>query len=342
MYSLITDAELEEELLQGFKQRSLDQKSLYIQEGAKIYYETVDEKTSTKGKEMVGNWIEKLEMIQTQNKLNFFPNGENLKNFMKDRSYWKYPCCLISLGCGNGGQEKPLLEELEKDCAELNYLWVDSSKEMLLLAEKNLQNISIPKEFIQADFTQKKFSQDINHRTKNKEIRIFALLWSTLWNPNQTEIISSLHNMMGENDLLWFDISTREKITEENTQTMINEYRAMLSEPSIQRRNLRLLKKYGLNIDEDGKLDLAIGKEEERGITLLKYYYKFRKDTKLTIANENLTFLADDRITLLHIRNYHTPKFLEFMDKMGFKLFDLQKQKDTEVATITQFLFAKK
>ena len=345
MYSLITDAELEEELLQWLKQRSLDQKFLYIQEWANVYYDMVKEK-SKEQKEQTGKFIwdsiRKFEDTKKDQKPTFFPNESLLSNFMKDRNYRSYPSCLISLWCGDARQEKRLLEELAKSHPQVSYFAVDSSKEMLQLAENNLKNIKLKKTFIQADFTQKKFSQEIDQRTKDKEIRIFSMLGSTLWNPNQTEIITSLHNMMWPSDLLRFDISTREKITEENTQIMINEYRAMLTDPSIQRRNLRLLAKHGLNIEEDGQLELAVGQEEELGITLLKYYYKFKKDTTLTIANENLKFLTNDRITLLHIRNYHTPKFLEFMNKMGFKLFDSQKQRDTEDITRTQFLFAKK
>jgi len=51
--------------------------------------------------------------------------------------------------------------------------------------------------------------------------------------------------------------------------------------------------------------------------------------------------LADEHIDLLHIRNYHTPSLLQFMQNMGFQLLDSKKQKDSLDNTITQFLYKK-
>gem|GEM_PF-3440825 len=180
-----------------------------------------------------------------------FRRDHFLSEFMKTRPYRNYPSCLISLGCGDARQEKILLEELEVSHPHVQYIGVDSSKESLALAEQNLQNITLSKTFLQADFSHKRCSHEIDQLTKGTDIRIFSLLGSTFGNPNQTEIVTNLYNMMGESDLLRFDVATRDVITYENTAKLVNEYRAMLTQPAIQKRNLRILEKYGLQIEAD-------------------------------------------------------------------------------------------
>jgi len=115
MYDVYTDKDFQEELLKGLKQRVLDQKFLYTQEGAQIYYELTDQKYKEK-EEYTGRFMDKSirKFIPTDNRPSLLSNQHFLTDFIKTHSCRDSPCCIISLGCGDARQEALLLTHLSQ------------------------------------------------------------------------------------------------------------------------------------------------------------------------------------------------------------------------------------
>jgi len=177
MYDVYTDKDFQEELLKGLKQRVLDQKFLYTQEGAQIYYELTDQKYKEK-EEYTGRFMDKSirKFIPTDNRPSLLSNQHFLTDFIKTHSCRDSPCCIISLGCGDARQEALLLTHLSQTQKPTAYFAIDSSKSSLELAQKKLENINIPKTFIHADFTTQACKHAIEQHTQDYPVKVFSLL----------------------------------------------------------------------------------------------------------------------------------------------------------------------
>lgn len=242
----------------------MDQKFFYMREGADLFYNVVHTKI-TRDEKLI---LHSDDVANSFHQANSKPPSnldqeeqDLLVQFMKDRSYRKYPTAFVSLGCGDANKEKPLLQFLETNYPDIPYLGIDSSYRMLELAQENLTGIKLEKDFLFADLTNKECKQYVDDQTQDYKIRILAFLGGTFGNPNQTEIANAIHKFMLDGDLLWVDMQTREEISTESEDLLEQKALSRLSNETLQASNLLPLRQIGLP-SHVGSVKLAIGSED--------------------------------------------------------------------------------
>ena len=152
IYSLVSDSNVKSHLSDCFKNRNLEQNLLYHGKWAELYYEYKDNKD--------------LIMSDSDKEL-------DLPKFWIHNCFLKWETTtLVSLGCGNSSVEKGIYERLPKEYS-LDFIWVDLSKEMLKLSEKNLKNTYKNKTFVCADFASLDFKNEINNLSKHNQKSIY-------------------------------------------------------------------------------------------------------------------------------------------------------------------------
>jgi len=161
-HSFISDLQLDYDLLQGLKLRKIEQKHLYREEGAKIYY-------AGKG---IRNKQVYSKRITPAMRIHFLE-----KQVLKKKD----PFTIISLGCGGADPEKEMLNMMKRGGHPIKYVGVDSSQAMVRFAEENLKHCNIEREMICADFTTHDFVFEMKKYSDQYSHRVFCLFGSTIF-----------------------------------------------------------------------------------------------------------------------------------------------------------------
>ena len=316
-YSLIADLDLDIELLKNLKDRKFDQKHFYTtKESAGLYYKDAKvPRPYFKGSFKINDYG------------NFF--RENIPN-------QKQGAAIISLGCGNANFEKNIFKKIGDKDPNFIYIGVDSSKHMLELAEKELENVRYQKEFIFADFSSYNFRQEINYLIQSYPNRIFALLGETIVNIMPTNIIDTLTNLLNKGDFLWITVVLRKGLSKENDFEIFKHYKNYLDEPIINAHNFYPLSRLGVDI-KDGKMSLSMEEESSVGSLRFIYSFKFNKRIEINFRGEKVIILPGEKMELINIRAYDKSQFENFFIEHGFEVVAEQCKGNKG-----QFLFRKK
>ncbi|WP_338764583.1 class I SAM-dependent methyltransferase [Bernardetia sp. ABR2-2B] len=191
-------------ILEGLSKEQIPQEILYLNKGATNYYQaygqgkTVSQTSKESFSHSKLNYLAFVEHIITKTKL------QNPR------------INLISLGCGNGFQEKELLRTLVKSGYTVSYFGVDNSEAMLQLAKENLNEIDVIQNFICADFCleQEKIKESIEPFFASKSINLSMLMGKTISNFEPSSLLSALHKLLvtsyQKNNFLWLELFGRQ------------------------------------------------------------------------------------------------------------------------------------
>ena len=298
LHTLISDLDLEIELLANLKNRSIEQKQQYIGAGANAYYES-----------------RKMQRPFFKGGL----SGEDYTNFIKSYFFQNNQpatSTIISLGCGNASKEKTLL--LSSTDLDINYIGVDSSKEMLDIAKQELEAIEIKKQFICADFSSYNFRQELSSITKQNHPRIFAFLGSTIGNIPLTHIVDTLYNMLLPEDVLWLDVAARPDKSSETDITIFKHYTQYLEQKEYTDFQYSLLNNLGIPL-ATGEFTLQMIKEDAVGALKFQFGFLFKERVKISLRNESVTFLPGEQMDVGHIRVYDVPSLEKFFWEHEFE-----------------------
>ena len=296
--SLISDLELDKSLIDCLKNRDLEQKFFYTEEGADLYYGSYDH--SAKSVPVDFSSPEYYDLITKE-----------LKK--------KQRIALVSLGCGDASSEKPLLKELKKDGYNFTYFAVDISRQMLDLAVSNLMNLGIDTQYLCADIMSKDFREEIIQLTADFDCRVFLFLGNTISNVNQTNIVDSLYSMLKKDDLLFLDLRIRRSLDNSEDLELFNFYSQYLQDPKKIKWLLGPLRSVGID-PNCGVLNLEMLKEKSVGAILLNFFFLFNKKVVIKARNEVIHFLPEERLDLLNIRAYYPDTLNNFFKEHGFRL----------------------
>lgn len=299
IHSLISDSELDVELLDDLKDRILDQKHFYTAEfAADLYYKNRDAKSTY--------FKNSLDM---SNYLNFFKNSIPVK---------KENTVLISLGCGDSGFEKSILNSLEDEGLHFSYIGVDSSRYMLELSAKSLEKSKFKRSFVCGDFSAHNFRSEIGYLVNNYKNKVFGLLGGTIGNITPTNIVDTLGNMLKKGDYLWITIVLRNGLSEESNFETFNYYANYLTDNMVSQFKFNPLKR--LNVPyENGKLVLEMHKEDFIGALRFVFSFEFTKKTSINFRDEKIIILPGEKIELLNNRAYDIDIFKKFFIEHDFK-----------------------
>ncbi len=304
--SLVSDLELDKEMIDCLKNRSLEQKFLYLDDGAKFYYQAYSKPT-------------------TPLPVDF--SAEDYYDLVADQFKKKQHFALVSLGCGDASSEKIMLKRLKQEGYHFTYFGVDSSRQMLDLAVNNLAELKIDGQFLCADILSEDFRDEISQLTEKFDCRGFLFLGGTISNVNQTNIIDSLYSVLKKNDFLFLDIRIRNSLDNSEDLQLFNFYASYLTDKDMSQWLITPLRNAGVD-SSCGALSLEMVKEKSIGAVLFKFFFLFNKKFVIRLRNEVIHFLPEERVELLHIRAYYPENLSAFFKEHDFKLVKSRTNKE--------------
>ncbi|MCP4522988.1 MAG: L-histidine N(alpha)-methyltransferase [Candidatus Gracilibacteria bacterium] len=313
IYNIDSDASLFEELSNGIRLRSIEQKFIYQGEGAKIYYQDKSSNPVYIGETLVNSDFN-----------NFVNNNIDLKNKIS----------LISLGCGNSETEKYLYNN--SNFSNVDYFGVDASKAMLDLSIENLQDVKSDKKFICSDFTKRAFRLELREMTKKYNERIFAFFSNTFGNIQHTNIIDILSNLLNKGDKIWLDVRLRKGTTIKDDFEIVNIIAKDIERDETTLNYTRTFREIGMDVSK-GELKMSSKKESSINALKCDFSFQINEKTKVSIKGDDITILPGESINLLRIYVYDPDGLINFFEEHGFNLIDKQIK-----GYRGQFLFEKK
>ncbi len=315
IYNLISDGALNDELSYCLRNRTLEQKFLYLNTWAGTYYDIV--KVDNIYHEMYPH--------------NLFIDFATKNIFSKNKK-----TAIISLWCGNSEIESYIFEHL-KASLNIDYYGVDSSKNMLELSIKRMRDIAnIDKHFICADFSTNEFKRELTQLTAKSEERIFTFFSNTFGNIEPNNIIDILYNLLKPGEKIWLDVRLRSgKSTKDDLKDFEKYHRYLYNKETM---NFFYNPIEAIHINKE---DWTFGLSTERveHINAIKYQYNFilNKKESITIKNETITILPWEGLKILNIYTYDPEGLIKFFEWHNFKLLQNFIQNERG-----QFLFEKK
>ncbi len=290
------DRDLEIDYFADFqKHRRVRQNLFYTTEGAETFY-------TYRG--------EDLAQIRWEDEYDFFVH----------QPFWSknVRIAFISLGCGNAGAEKMLLNHAHHNAYQVAYFGVDSSRAMLELAQQTLQESSFEKAFFLADFTKDAFRRKLHEYVDAFSTRIYAMLGGTFGNFDQQEITSLLRDLLNEGDYLYLDIVPRYASEDQNLHL-----RARLAQlhQNLHEFFVRLLEKLCIPVESGVLLSEEVPDE---ALDAWRYVFFFEATEPLTFPcfGGQMSLLPGERIELLNVRAYNPNALKAFLNQQGFVLVD--------------------
>ncbi len=301
IYNTISDPMYQRQLINWYENEEIDQWFLYLGEGGSAYYNSKNKTYSNN--QILGN--------------------DDYLNFSKKCFAPKEKTVFISLWCGNSETEKFIMSNLS-DEYKIDYIWVDTSSEMIQMSSDNLKELNNDKKFLRADFGSDEFKNEINNLCKNYDRKVFAFFGGTFWNIKYTKIINILYNILDENDKIWVDIWIRTGRKVEDDLKLFEIYKTYLSNKNDKKKFLlnKIINDW-INPD-DGEIILESTEHTESQALQFSFYFKFNKKVSIDIKNYNIVFLPEYKIKLLQIYRFWVDGFVNLLEGHNFKLIEKQ------------------
>ena len=314
IYNLISDATLSDEFSFCLRNRTLEQKFLYMQKWATNYYDVVHTD----------------EVYYSAYPHQLFVDFGTKHVFFKNKKM-----AIISLWCWNSDIESFIFEHLKRTY-HIDYYGVDSSKNMLELSIERMKNINnVNKNFICADFSTTEFRREVSQLTINNDVKVFTFFSNTFGNINPNNIIDILYNLLNPGQQIWLDVRLRSgKTTKDNLQDF-EKYYAYISNNEM--TNLFFNPIEWLNISKE-YWEFAIKTHNIEHLEAINYQYSFifNKKINITIKNETTTILPGEELQIVNIYTYDSDGLINFFEGHNFRLINKLIQNSRG-----QFLFEK-
>lgn len=296
-------------------EKFLNQPLTYLDSGAKIYYD-IDAANSIPplkdGKNIYTSFI--LESI--------LPKDSDTYNF-------------ISLGCGNTKRENNSLSFIKNSSKSIRYIGVDTSIEMLKLADEELSSIGIEYNLISSDITSSNLKTELKNIIKKDDINVFIFLGSTFGNFEFNSAVSFLDNLISSNDYLWLDVDIRIEKNEFYNKKLKDFFSNYIHETNNKTLKLNALKSIGIT-PQDGEIYLDV--KEDNDIGLLSFLSKFRFNKNIKMEKDNFELKSNSSIVLQSYNIYYPLDLIKSFEKRNFEYINHSVFNDE----VGQFLFKKR
>lgn len=303
IYNLISDWALSDEFLRNLRNRRLEQKFLYLEEGSRLYYDLMD----------VGS--------EYGNHNNIY-SAESLKSIFdnipttagKDTAF-------ISLWAWNSEKEHTLFSSLSpEELKSITYFAVDSSREMLQLSIDRLSDLpDLNKVFLCSDFSTQDFRIELTQMTKEYKNRIFAFFSNTFGNIAQTSIIDILYNLLNPWEIIRLDVRLRKWLKAKDDLETSEAYQQYLQ--LYQDFFLVPFTKLGIS-KESWVFSIITHKEELLNSLKFNVSFSFNEKTRIEYKSDVVTILPHEKIYILWIRHYDPMGLIHFFEEHGFRTIE--------------------
>lgn len=294
IYNTISDPSYYKDLLRWYENEEINQWLFYMHWGSKSYYDNKD------------NMYNKNEIFWDKDFESF---SENLWLITNQK------ILLISLWCWKSDAEKNIL----KSHPNIDYIWVDTSNDMLDLSIKNLADIPNKQDYIRADFSSELFLTEIEALWKTYDKKIYAFFWWTFWNIKHTKIINILNNLLHKWEKIWLDIYTRRWKTISDDIDLHTKYKNWLE--AKKQFFMNRLQVDWIN-ENDWEIILESKQIEWLYALLFTYYFKFNKRKQINVRGENITFLPWSKLTVFKVYRFDPNGLINFFLNFDFNILD--------------------
>lgn len=299
IYNLVLDVDLNDQFVQSFKVRQMDQKFLYLDFWANLYYKE-KEKDYIYGYKWVNSKI-----IDWLGIWKYFEDDK--KNLF------------VGLGCGKSYMEDMIFKNLLKKWKKFDYFWVDSSKAMLAMSIDTLRNCRIDKKFILSDFFSRDFKNEIFRLSEFYDNRLYAIFNNTFGNLAQSRMINNLSNILRKWDKIWIDVRMNRGWSVSDNLELFNKYCDSLK--NITRQNFfdGIFSRF--NIPKDNySYYISTRNDEVIGALVFDFIANFSKKTSFDVYWNRINILPGEDIKITHIYTYNSKKLILFFEEHWFKI----------------------
>lgn len=290
----------------SFMNRSLDQKFLYFWEWAELYY---DEKNADN---IYWTYVISEKVLKNLVIESVFCNNKKWLN------------SFVSLWCGNSKNEKIVFDYISNLKCNIEYCWVDSSKEMLLMSKNVMKKSFVDSKFIYADFYSRDFKNEIKRLSYGDKNRIYTMFWNIFGNLNPTKIINVLNNILRKWDKLWIDVRLKIWSSVWDDLKLFDNYCNYLKSP----KDLKFFKNIFWNLwIPDENIDLYVSTFNDKVLGSLRFDFNinFKKKTIINVWWDKIIILPDENMKIVHIYAYDYYKLIEFFSENWFKMKKMHK-----------------
>jgi len=300
-HNLVSELDLEEQLKESFRTRYLDQKFLYLEEWADLFYQ--EKKTDF----LYGVFSINENILKNLDLKSIFTNWKKKKNIF------------ISLGCWDSHIEKFIFDKVLWGWIDLEYLWIDSSMAMLDMSMKNIETVDVDTKFICADFFSRDFKNEIIRLSEWEYNRTYAMFGNIFGNLNPTKIISTLNNILRPWDKFWIDVRLKKWSTVWDDLKLFNHYCEYLNSPKQVDFFKNIFLKLGIPEDH---FYLYISTFHDPVLCSLRFDFRvwFTKKTKINVLGDEIIILPEEEMKIVHVYSYDYYKLINFFKEHWFQL----------------------
>jgi len=298
IYSLILDADLNEDFVESFKIRNIDQKFLYLDEWAELYYE------------------EK----KTDFLYDYYGVNKKILNHLKIEDYFTSKKNLyVSLCCWKSYIEEVIFNRLLDKDIKFEYYGVDSSRSMISMSVDTLRNMKLKQKYILADFFSRDFRNEILRLSKPYGSRLYSIFNNTFGNLNQTRVVNNLNNILRVWDKIWIDVRMRDGLSVSDNLELFNKYCSSLESESRQRFFDNVFSKFGIP-KENYSYYISTRNDDVLWALVFDFIAKFSKKTKFSMYGNEIIILPNEDVKITHIYTYDSKRLISFFREHGFKI----------------------
>lgn len=298
IHRLIWDSKILYEITEWLKNRTLDQKYIYLWEWAEKYYNYTYWFWGDDYSDELKNWKDLLE--------------ENIK--LKENESINY----ISIACWNSLKEKRLMSTLKGD---ITYTGVDYSEEMIELSADNLKDVKFKTNLIRADIIWIDFKRYLDNLSKTEWKRVFLFLWNTFANIKTTNIVDTIWSQLVKWDIVCIDVTTKNSNDIKQNVEIFNHYKEKTTNNKLWIDFMSSSLKY-INFPIE-KWKFIIETIEDESIWTYKVLFSIEMLETIEFELESNVIISKwEKIKFLEVCFYTPEKFIDFMYMHKFKFID--------------------
>jgi SAM-dependent methyltransferase len=227
--------------------------------------------------------------------------------------------CVVDLGPGSG---RPCLAAIKAFIEQIQEIvLIDVSQAMLSMAQDYLQrNTRAMVISIIADFFQDRDALNAGLESFPRP-RLFLCLGGTVGNRDQRDALPTLRSLLGEHDYLLLDFYFY-------PDTRSEDFLMDLASRYVAEGNcfgLQFLMACGAEPAYRHTFASFGGDDDDPTVQVLRAFYRFPKETVLTVGNEQVTFKHGEHMQFLESRRFLESHVERHLNKYGFRVIASQR-----------------
>lgn len=289
----IQKQQLNEAFLASLQERRIEAKFQYI------------------GEQQANAWLKLCESPE----YDYYRNSKKLLEHTAEHftAYCNNNVNVIVLGPGNALKEKLVVQALQRN-HQVHLFFVDTSKEMLNIAVKNVADTGALEQLFVADLMNVKDIAELSRyiRKQYNATSFFTCLGNTLGNYPQAMMLKTIRHAMAPGDKMLMDIHLKVAGSTKEEALHIDETIKQYDNAANREGALTLLSEVGITAT-DGTVEVVFEKDQVfPQMDLVKRYFRFTLSKTITYQGEDIYFTKGERILVSYSSKY-TFTFLEHL-----------------------------